>query len=103
MCQVFILTIFYLSCYPFDQSNNNRKGFLITMKTWLVSLLPSLITLIVLLLTLAYGYGKLNQKIDSTSNSLSKDIDHLRRDLAEFRISVQKDWAELRSYFVFPS
>ena len=58
------------------------------MTTWV----PSIIALAVLLVTLAFGYGKLSQKIDS----LSKDIDNVRKDID----NICKDVAELRQFHV---
>ena len=44
----------------------------------LISIVPSVISVVVLIITGAIGYGKLVQKIDS----LSKDIDNVRRGLS---------------------
>ena len=41
----------------------------------MVAYIPSVITLVVLLITFVFGYGKLSQKIDS----LSKDVDRIEK------------------------
>ena len=61
------------------------------MSSW-ISIVPSVISTIGLLITGAIGYGKLVQKVDS----LSKDIDNVRKDVD----SPRKKVAELRQYHV---
>ena len=75
------------------------------MSPW-ISIVPSVISVVVLIITGAMGYGRLVQKIDS----LSKDIDNVRRDVDNVRKdvdnvrkdvdSVRKEVAELRQYHV---
>ena len=50
------------------------------MSAW-IPIIPSVISLIVLIVTGAIGYGKLIQKIDS----LSKEIDNVRKDVDNVR------------------
>ena len=68
------------------------------MSSW-ISIVPSIISVVVLITTGAIGYGKLVQKIDS----LSKDIDNVRKDVDNVRKdvdNVRKEVAELRQYHV---
>ncbi len=43
----------------------------------MIAYIPSIITLVVLLITFVFGYGKLGQKIDS----LSKNVDRMQKQL----------------------
>jgi uncharacterized protein YoxC len=55
------------------------------MSAW-IPIIPSVISLIVLIVTGAIGYGKLIQKIDS----LSKEIDNVRKDVDNVRKDVDQ-------------
>jgi DNA anti-recombination protein RmuC len=58
-----------------------------------LKVLPSLITLITLLIAFTYGYGKLNQKIDS----LTRDVDRLRNDFNQHRSENREDFLAINN------
>ena len=72
----------------------------------LISIVPSVISVVVLITTGAIGYGKLVQKIDSLSKDIDnvrKEIDNVRKDVDNVRRdvdNVRKEVAELRQYHV---
>ena len=52
----------------------------------MIAWLPSIVTLVVLLITLAFGSGKLSQKIES----LSKDVDNVRKDVGRIEDKLER-------------
>jgi hypothetical protein len=58
-----------------------------------LKVLPSLITLITLLIAFTYGYGKLNQKIDF----LTRDVDRLRNDFNQHRSENREDFLAINN------